>query len=213
MNAETRRPGEEMLGAAVRWWMLIGVWAVATGAVVLIWPTATVLVLALLLGFYLVVGGATMVTHNVRNRHTAPEWRWRIALGGFVVLAGAMTWLWPGVTVWALAVLFGVSVLMTGLAEVSTAMMFRTVLPGWGWMLASGAVAIGSGVLALVWPGITVFALAALMGAFLLVYGCVALAAAFRIRRATTRLRETGSASFRVDGFDVEVHDATHRHV
>ena len=48
-----------------------------------------------------------------------------------------------------------------------------------------GAVGIVVGILAIVWPGITVWVLALLIGVRLLIFGVVQLAIAFRIRSLT----------------------------
>ena len=57
---------------------------------------------------------------------------------------------------------------------------FLTMARNWWVLVVRGALAILFGILAFVWPGLTVVALVALFGAFALVDGILALVAAFR---------------------------------
>jgi uncharacterized membrane protein HdeD (DUF308 family) len=50
---------------------------------------------------------------------------------------------------------------------------------GWGWELASGLASIAAGVMAMVWPGITLFVIAILAGVWMIVIGFMRLIAAF----------------------------------
>lgn len=58
--------------------------------------------------------------------------------------------------------------------------MLKLLGRNWGWIALRGAAAVIFGVLALLWPGLTLFVLVALFGAYALVDGVVALVAAFR---------------------------------
>jgi uncharacterized membrane protein HdeD (DUF308 family) len=68
-------------------------------------------------------------------------------------------------------------------AGTSTSTMTRADPSAWMLMLR-GAVAIAFGVLALLWPGLTLLALVGLFAAYALLGGIVSIANAFRIRRA-----------------------------
>jgi len=56
------------------------------------------------------------------------------------------------------------------------------VARNWGWVVLRGFAAIGFGILAFVWPGLTLAALVMVWGAYALADGLLALLAAFRIR-------------------------------
>ncbi|WP_329059525.1 HdeD family acid-resistance protein [Amycolatopsis sp. NBC_01480] len=105
--------------------------------------------------------------------------------GAFAVLFGILTLVWPGVTVLALAIVFGVYALFDGISAIVQA--FR---PGDGAQRAAygllGALGVIAGVIALVWPGTTVLVLATLVGAWAVVTGVAEIIAAVRLRKQIT---------------------------
>ena len=60
--------------------------------------------------------------------------------------------------------------------------MLEDLARNWGWIELRGIVAVLFGVLALLWPGVTLAALVILWGAFALADGILSLIAAFKIR-------------------------------
>lgn len=60
--------------------------------------------------------------------------------------------------------------------------MFEQLRSNWGWVALRGVAAIVFGVLAFMWPGLTLVLLALFWGAYALVDGVFALIAAFRVR-------------------------------
>jgi uncharacterized membrane protein HdeD (DUF308 family) len=105
--------------------------------------------------------------------------------GVFAVLFGILTLVWPGVTVLALAIVFGVYALFDGVGAIVQA--FR---PGDGAQRAAyallGVLGVLAGVLALVWPGTTVLVLTTLVGAWAVVTGIAEIVAAVRLRKQIT---------------------------
>ncbi|HEY3708903.1 MAG TPA: HdeD family acid-resistance protein [Amycolatopsis sp.] len=112
-------------------------------------------------------------------------WPLVAARGAFAVLFGILTLVWPGVTVLALAIVFGVYALFDGISAIVQA--FR---PGDGAQRAAygllGVLGVIAGVLALVWPGTTVLVLATLVGAWAVVTGIAEIVAAVRLRKQIT---------------------------
>ncbi|MDT8913772.1 HdeD family acid-resistance protein [Amycolatopsis sp. PS_44_ISF1] len=112
-------------------------------------------------------------------------WPLVVARGVFAVLFGILTLVWPGVTVLALAIVFGVYALFDGVSAIVQA--FR---PGDGAQRAAyallGVLGVLAGVLALVWPGATVVVLTTLVGAWAVVTGVAEIVAAVRLRRQIT---------------------------
>jgi uncharacterized membrane protein HdeD (DUF308 family) len=105
--------------------------------------------------------------------------------GVFAVLFGILTLVWPGVTVLALAIVFGVYALFDGVGAIVQA--FR---PGDGAQRAAyallGVLGLIAGVLALVWPGATVVVVTTLVGAWAVVTGIAEIVAAVRLRKQIT---------------------------
>ncbi|MBV8949502.1 MAG: DUF308 domain-containing protein [Actinobacteria bacterium] len=164
--------------------LLLGIWAVVAGIVTIVWPGGTVLALAVILGVFLVVAGPLEIAHATQIRAQAREW-WLLMLRGVASLAlGVLTLVWPGITVWALALIFGVELLLLGGFETAAALHARAYRHDWGWYLARGLAAIAVGIVTLAWPSITVFALALLLGFFLVYLGVMLILGATTLRRS-----------------------------
>jgi uncharacterized membrane protein HdeD (DUF308 family) len=164
--------------------LLVGIWAVIAGVLTIVWPGGTVLALAVIFGVFLVIAGPMQIVHALRLRGHAREW-WLLLLRGIADLAlGVLTLVWPGITVLVLALLFGVELLLLGGLETAAAFQARVARHDWGWYLARGLVAVAIGIVTIVWPDITVFALALLLGFFLVYFGVVLALGAMQLRRA-----------------------------
>jgi uncharacterized membrane protein HdeD (DUF308 family) len=163
--------------------LLAGVWALVAGLLTIVWPGGTVLALAIILGVYLVISGPTRIVHALRLRGRAPEWGWLLLHGVADLLLGIVTLVWPGITVFALALLLGIELVLFGVFEIAAALRVRGARPEWGWYLATGIVAALVGITTLVWPDITVFALAMLLGFCLVYLGIALIAGSVRLRR------------------------------
>jgi len=107
-----------------------------------------------------------------------------VALRGLAALAfGIFTLAWPGLTLWALVVLFGAFVLVDGVftlaAVITGAPATRGRRP---WLIFEGVVSIAAGIITFVWPGITALALLFLIAAWAFLLGTLRLAAAIQMR-------------------------------
>lgn len=113
-----------------------------------------------------------------------PRQAWPLAAvrGGFAVLFGLLALIWPGPTVLALAILYGVYAIIDGVGGLVQA--FR---PGDTAHRAAygvlGVLGIVAGALVLIWPGITVLILAFLVGFWAIFTGIVEIVAAIRLRK------------------------------
>jgi len=112
----------------------------------------------------------------------ARNW-WVLALrGAFAILFGLVAWIWPGITVWALVILFGAYALVDGAIALYGA--FRGVEgQSRGWLALTGACGIILGIVAMAWPGITGLALLMLIAAWAVVTGVFEIFTAFALRK------------------------------
>lgn len=107
---------------------------------------------------------------------------WVIAArGGLAVLFGLVALLFPGATILSLVLVFSAYMLVDGVFSVIAA--GRAVRSGerWGILLLQGLASLVTGVLAFLWPAITVLAFVLLNAAWTVVSGGLLLRAAFRI--------------------------------
>ncbi|REE99154.1 HdeD family acid-resistance protein [Thermomonospora umbrina] len=108
---------------------------------------------------------------------------WMLALRGAVaILFGLLAWIWPGITVWALVLLFGIYALADGVLALVAA--FRGASgSSRGWLVVAGVAGIVAGVVAFAWPGVTALALLMLIAAWAVVTGVFEIVAALSLRR------------------------------
>jgi uncharacterized membrane protein HdeD (DUF308 family) len=154
---------------------LLGLATVVVGIVILVDLVAAARTLALLVGLALVLGGVL---------EAAAGWdsgrRWSSAvLGAVLVVGGVLAAIWPGVTLWTIALIIGLSLVAHGAARIIVAVTARHEIPGWRWLAVGGVVNVLLGVLAIAWPQATVLVLSLVLGVQITVFGLLLLLAAF----------------------------------
>jgi uncharacterized membrane protein HdeD (DUF308 family) len=113
----------------------------------------------------------------------ARNW-WILLIRGIAAIAfGLLAFVWPGLTLVVLVILFGAYVLADGVLAIYLALTGRTGGRHWGWILADGLLGIVAGGIALVWPGISALALLALIAAWAIIHGIFEIVAAIQLRR------------------------------
>src|SRR6266480_2657792 len=89
----------------------------------------------------------------------ARHW-WVLALrGALAVLFGVLAFLWPGIALAVLVLLFGAYALVDGIFAVIAAVQTRGERSHWWALLLEGVAGIVAGLLTFLWPGITAFVL------------------------------------------------------
>jgi uncharacterized membrane protein HdeD (DUF308 family) len=108
--------------------------------------------------------------------------RWHLVVlrGVVAVLFGVVAIAWPEITVLALALLFGVYTLLDGITALSMGFGRGTDR---GYMVGLGVLGIAAGLIALVWPQITVIVLLVIIAVWAIVAGVMQIAAAVRLRK------------------------------
>jgi len=105
--------------------------------------------------------------------------RWALGLNGLLSIAlGVVILLWPGISLFALTIVFGVYALATGV--VASFYSFSAEARGErGWLIFSGLLGIAIGIIVLVWPSISALALLYVIGAYAVALGIIAIGGAF----------------------------------
>ena len=147
---------------------VLGAVALVVGVVLLLNPDVAAHTLALLIGLGLVVGGCL----EIAGREATGSSRvGSLVVGLILVVGGVVAAFWPGVTLWTLAIITGISLILHGLGRLFLAFSARREVRTWGWLAVAGAVNVVIGVLALVWPAATVLVLSLLFGVQVLAFG------------------------------------------
>ena len=132
------------------------------------------------------------------SRTQVTKMRWVLGVHGLASAAvGVMILAWPGISVYALTILFGAYTLATGIVEFGTAFTAEGKEER-GWLILRGLLGITVGVLVFAWPGISALALLYVIGAYAVGLGILAVAASFQLPldgRDTTAMVLTGLAS------------------
>ncbi len=183
---EANRPVEalEIDTLAHNWWavLLRGIAGILFGVATFFAPAISLAALVLLFGAYAFVDGILTLVSALRNRATNERW-WVLLLEGLTgVLAGVVTFIWPGITALALLYLIAAWALITGALELAAAIRLRKVIDHEWLLVLSGIASIGLGVLLAMFPGAGALAVVLWIGAYALVFGVLLVALGFRLR-------------------------------
>jgi uncharacterized membrane protein HdeD (DUF308 family) len=113
----------------------------------------------------------------------AQNW-WALALRGvFAVLFGLVALFMTGPTILSLVLFFSAYMLVDGVFGIVAAVRAARQGERWGLLVLEGVLNIAVGVLAFLWPGLTVIAFVVMLAAWSLVSGGLMLGAAFRLSK------------------------------
>ncbi len=113
---------------------------------------------------------------------TLAKYWWLVALRGVVaILFGILAFVWPGLTIGALVLLFGIYALIDGIGSIITGIAHRHGSERW-WMLLEGIAGILFGVLTFLWPGMTAWVLLLFIASWAILTGIFEIMAAIRLR-------------------------------
>jgi len=115
--------------------------------------------------------------------------RWALGLNGLLSIAlGVVILVWPGISLFALTIVFGAYALASGVVGLFYAFTAEAD-GGRGWLILSGLLGIAVGIVVLVWPNISALALLYVIGAYAVALGIIAVVgpSGFRLTAATPR--------------------------
>ena len=117
-------------------------------------------------------------TGKMAGTHFA-ELRWALGINGALSIAfGVAILIWPGISLFALTILFGAYAAATGIVGLG-AVISGTAKQGRGWLVVSSLLGIAVGVMVLAWTGISALALLYVIGAYAITLGIITIAGAF----------------------------------
>jgi uncharacterized membrane protein HdeD (DUF308 family) len=170
-----------------------GVASIVFGAIVLFLPGITLVVLTLLFGAFALITGALALGSALNLlAHRSTEWVSHFLGGLFGVVIGAVTFLYPGLTVLALVYLIAAFAIVVGGFELIGSLQLRGAISGAGWLAAAGVLSLVFGVLiATAQPAAGALAIVWLIGIYAIVTGASRLFGANRMHRAENYAKRT----------------------
>ncbi len=168
----------------------------AAGVLLLVWPKATLTVVAILIGAALLVAGVFRLVDGIMARGESGGMRAAdVVIGLLAIIAGLYCLKHHDLTILVVALVVGAFWVIYGIGELVTAATMGK-LPGRGLKIVSGVFSLAAGLVILFWPGISLVLLLTVLGAWLLLDGCVLAVLALRLRsQAKTESRPRGHAA------------------
>ncbi|MGH8067603.1 MAG: HdeD family acid-resistance protein [Candidatus Entotheonellia bacterium] len=168
-----------------RWWILLlrGISATLFGVLAIVWPGITLLTLVIIYGVVALIDGIVGIALGIRGGVNGRTWWEMILLGLLGVIAGAVTFLWPGLTAVVLLVVIALWAIIRGILEIIGAITLRKIIQGEWLLILSGVLSIGFGVLLLLQPAAGALAVMWLIGIYLIAFGITTIALSLRLRR------------------------------
>ena len=172
-----------IVGKSWGWVLFFGIVTLGLGVVVTLHPKDTIYAFAVVVGIWLFVAGLFRIILAIADSEDTGGERWLIALLGLVsVVIGILVLHHTDETITTLAFLIGLFWVIGGIIEFFTAYSDRGS-PARGWRIVMGVLAFAAGVVTLVWPHLTVNALAVIIGIWLIIYGLLELVLSVQLRR------------------------------
>ena len=111
------------------------------------------------------------------------NWWLPLVRGIAAILFGIAAFVWPGLTLAMLVLLFGAYTLVDGIFGVVDSIRYRDRISNWGLWLLEGILGIAVGVLTLFLPGVTAFVLLMLVAVWAIAGGVLRIVAAIQLRK------------------------------
>jgi uncharacterized membrane protein HdeD (DUF308 family) len=141
----------------------LGVALVVLGALAILLPVVTAVVTTVALGWLLVLGGLAEGIHAVADRRWGGS-GWAIAGAALYVVAGVLVAAFPMTSKLVVTLVLSGFLVGDGVLKIVRAALHQA-LPGWGWLIFDGVLAIAlGGLLWLHWPSSAAWALGLLVG-------------------------------------------------
>ena len=177
------------LGRHWTWLLSFGILTLIAGVAVVAWPGPTVIVIAVLFGIQLIVAGIfQFVSAFAGSDLTGGVRVLRAVLGLLAFVVGLYAVRHVLISVVALALLLGIFWVVNGFVEIFGALAHRESTHR-AWTGFMGVLSILAGLVVLSYPGISLVTLALVLGVWLIIYGVMEIALAFRVRSALGQVR------------------------
>jgi uncharacterized membrane protein HdeD (DUF308 family) len=181
---DTMRAGVRDLSAIWWWFLSLGVLWTLWGMFVLSYRVGSVYAVAALVGVAFLFGGITQLAVATRVQ----SWRWLFIVAGILsVAAGIITFVWPGITLYIVAVFLAWYLIFFGIMHLVSALAGPKVQ--WWWtQLLLGISELVLGVWAIRSYQRSLLTLVTLVGVWAIFHGVNEIFAAFTLREGAKRV-------------------------
>jgi uncharacterized membrane protein HdeD (DUF308 family) len=166
-------------------WVVRGIASILFGALTLMRPGSSVAALVIVYGAYALADGALLLGYAFRTDGPKAPYAWR---GLVSVAAGALAFVYPGLTAVSLYILIGAWALASGATEIGLAIAIGKEGVPVGPLVGAGVLSIVCGVALLALPMAGVVALLGLIAGFAIVHGIALITAGIRLHHVTQSL-------------------------
>lgn len=169
---------------AKNWWIVLlrGIAAMLFGIIALAWPGITLVALMLVGAVYALADGLFALFAAVAGGTMAPRW-WLALAGVLGIVAGALTFLYPGLTALVMLTFLAAWCVVRGLFEIIGAIQLRKEIENEWMLILNGLVSLLAGILLLAWPGAGLVAAVWCLGVYGLACGLLLTGLALRLRK------------------------------
>jgi uncharacterized membrane protein HdeD (DUF308 family) len=167
--------------------LVLGVVAVIVGVIVLTWPSETLRVVGVLFGIFLLVSGTAEILLAFAPGIRGGARFLSVFTGALSVLLGLISFRGAAESILLLALWIGFGWLITGITR-AVAAASAPYIPYRGWQIAGGVVLTIGGIVIIVAPFASIYALAVFSGIWLIVIGIWQIIEAFVTRRLASAL-------------------------
>jgi uncharacterized membrane protein HdeD (DUF308 family) len=116
--------------------------------------------------------------------HALTKCWWLLLLRGIAgIIFGILAFVWPGLTLLTLVILYGAFALVDGVLTLVAAFTGSAKPVLTWWLVVVGLLGIGAGVVTFAWPVITAVVLVLIIGAWALVHGIFEIIGAIQLRK------------------------------
>ena len=181
-------PGASVLHALARnWWLevLRGIAAIVFGILAFVWPGITLFTLVLFYGAFVLVDGVLALAAAVKGGNATPRW-WLAIVGLAGIVAGALTFVWPGITAFILLFFIAGWAIVLGIFEIIGAIRLRKEIEGEWLLILNGVLSVLFGLVLLWRPGLGALAVVWIIGAYAIILGVIYVIFGLKLRKHAT---------------------------
>jgi uncharacterized membrane protein HdeD (DUF308 family) len=166
---------------ARNWWVVLlrGIFAVIFGILAFAWPGPTLAALVFIFGIYAIADGLVAIGFGFSG---GSRW-WQMILVGLISLvAGVLTFVWPGLTAVALLTLIAAWAIVRGIMEIYAAIKLRALVQNEFLLIVGGVCSILFGAIVMARPRAGALAILWIIGFYAIFFGILTIALSLRLR-------------------------------